>query len=325
MRRCILNLDRGLPGRCAAGALLGVLFLWAYWPTLVETARRWSHDPQYSHGYVVPFFALFLLWQYRQRLARSRWTACGGGVLLLAISAAIRLVGGYFFLPWLDAVSLLFCLAALFVLLGGWPALRGAWPAVAYLVFMLPLPYGLQNALAHPLQRTATLASTYLLEVLGQPALAEGNIILLDDVQIGVVEACNGLSMLVTFFALATAVALVIRRHWIYKLAAVLSAIPIALAANTLRIVATAMLHRTVDSRTANLFFHDLAGWLMMPLGLALLGLELWLLNRLVRTPGPRPGPLVLSPEPAGRSARSAGGGVDAVAVAVPGSGTAAW
>jgi exosortase len=142
----------------------------------------------------------------------------------------------------------------------------------------VPLPYTLEVALAHPLQRVATLASTYALQTLGFVAFSEGNVIRLGQVRIGVVEACSGLSMLVIFFALATAVSLLIDRSWPEKIFLVLSAVPIALLCNITRITVTGILHKTVGSELADYVFHDLAGWLMMPLALGLLWVELRLL-----------------------------------------------
>jgi exosortase/archaeosortase family protein len=119
-----------------------------------------------------------------------------------------------------------------------------------------------------------------MLQLLGFAAFSEGNIITIgEDVRIGVVEACNGLSMLMIFFALCTAVALFLRRPLADRIAIVLSAIPIALVANLTRIIVTAVLHKTVGGHLANLVFHDLAGWLMMPLALGVLWLELRLMS----------------------------------------------
>jgi exosortase len=162
---------------------------------------------------------------------------------------------------------------------------------------MIPWPYRLEVALAHPLQRVATLASTYALQTLGFAALAEGNTIVLDDVRLEVVEACSGLSMLAAFLALATAVALVIRRPFWEKALLVASSIPIAVVVNVLRITVTGVMHEVAGRRLADLVFHDLAGWLMMPAALALFWLELKLLDRaLVRPAKPGVKPLAVRP-----------------------------
>jgi len=114
-----------------------------------------------------------------------------------------------------------------------------------------------------------------LLQTLGMPAVAEGNVILLNEASLGIVEACSGLRMLVVFFALSTAVALVARRPFWERVFLVFSAIPIALFTNVVRITATGVAYETVGGETGQFIFHDLAGWLMMPLALALLGIGL--------------------------------------------------
>src|SRR6185295_15946667 len=97
------------------------------------------------------------------------------------------------------------------------------WPAVAFLAFMLPLPFVLEVALAGRLQSFATFASTYVLQTLGFPALSEGNVIIVNESKIGVAEACNGLGMPVVFFALSTALAFVIVRPLWEKILVLLS------------------------------------------------------------------------------------------------------
>jgi exosortase len=283
---------------------LALGLLWAYGPTLAGLARCWSDNPQYSHGFLVPVFAAVVLWVRRSRYPSVRFEPSWWGLAWLALASAMRLGAAAFYHEWLDALSLLPALAGVCVLLGGWPALRWAWPAVLFLVFMMPAPFQFEVALAQPLQRLATAASTYALQTLGLSAVAEGNVILLGDVQLGVEEACSGLGMLLTFFALATAVALVLARTWTERLALFVSAVPIALAANVTRITVTGVLYVTAGSGVARLVYHDLAGWLMMPLALGLLWLELKFLGRLY-VEGPLDGPLPLAlPAAAGQPQR---------------------
>jgi exosortase len=279
--------------------------LWAYWTTLGEMAQRWAHDPQYSHGYLVPAFAALLLWLRRGQLAGPGRAASwwGPGVLLLGIAG--RLVGTYFSLDWLESVALLPCLAGVCLAAGGRAAWRWAWPAVLFLFFMVPLPHRVAVAAAEPLQRLATIASSYALQTLGLPAVPEGNVILINDSSIGIVEACSGLRMLVVFFALSTAVALVSRRSLWERLFIVGSAVPIALFSNLVRITATGVLHEIAGRKFADDFFHDLGGWLMMPLALALLWVELKVLARLLPEPASA-APIRVGPADAGPSPRRA-------------------
>jgi exosortase len=258
--------------------------LWAYWPTLAAMASIWVRDPQYSHGWLVPAFAAALLWQRRAMLAVVDCRPHAWGLPLLLGAALLRAAGAYWYYPWLDMASLLPFLAGVVVLAGGWSGLRWAWPGLAFLLFMLPLPYRLGMLMAPALQRVATIASTYSLQTLGFPAISEGNIIILHDSRIGVVEACGGLSMLIVFFALSTAVAAMVRRPLLDRLLLVASAIPIAVIANVARITVTALVHDGIGPHAGELC-HDLAGWLMMTVALGLLALELQLLARLLLAP----------------------------------------
>jgi exosortase len=260
-------------------ALFAGVLLWAYWSTLAVMADKWSTDPQYSHGFLVPAFAAWLLWHRRALLADSPAAPSSWGLVLIGVGLAMNLAGAYIYLDALNMISILPVLAGLAVCYGGRSALRWAWPSIAFLLFMLPLPYRAEIALSHPLQRLATYCSTYALQTLGFAAVSEGNVIILDNARIGVVAACNGLGMLVTFVAMTTATVLVVRRSWIESILIVLSAIPIAVIANVTRITVTGILHAYVGGDVADMVFHDLAGWLMMPLALGMLWLELRMLS----------------------------------------------
>jgi exosortase len=270
--------------------LVSACFLWAFGSTLAELAFVWRTNDQYSHGFLVPFFALVLLWLRRDKLKGAELRpGLILGIVLVASALALRLAGVYWFYLSLDSFALVPCAAGLCWLLGGWTAFRWAWPAILYLTFMIPLPYRLSIALSAPLQTLATTVSTFLMQVIGLPALAEGNVIVLNEARLNVVEACSGLRMLMVFVALSAAMALITRRPWLDKFILLVSAIPIAVASNILRITATGILHETTNSETANIFFHDLGGWLMMPLGLLFLAVELKILSHLLIDPPPAP------------------------------------
>jgi exosortase len=276
-------------------AALAMCVLWAYWPTLVAVSERWSDDPQYSHGFLVPVFALVILWSRREMRPRTWPRSSWWGLPLLLLAGLMRFIAAYFYFAPLDGLALLPALLGVCLLTAGWPALRWCWPALAFLSFMLPLPYQVEITLAQPLRGLATAASTYVLQTLGFPAFAEGNVILLGEFRLGVIDACSGLGMLFTFFALATAVAVVIQRPLFDRLVIVASAVPIALVVNIARITLTSMVHVWLGEAIGKLLMHDLAGWLMMPMALGLVWLELWFLSRLLLEPGPAaPMPLTL-------------------------------
>jgi len=290
LRRIDFTYPRWLP----LAAALGTICLWAYWPTLTTLWQRWSSDPQYSHGYLVPAFAAVMLWLRAAQRNAIKWRPNWLGVPILALAFGLRFVADHIYFDWLDAFSLLVCLAGLFALLGGVPALRWSWAAIAFLLFMIPLPYTVEMSLAYPLRTVATHASNYALQTIGLPAVAQQHTIIFNDVRLGVAEACSGLSMLVIFIALSTAFAIVVDRPWLDRLVIVLSAVPVALLANITRITVTGLMHAWVGREIADLVFHDLAGWLMMPFALIVLWLEMWLLRRLFLEAAPQ-GPLPLA------------------------------
>ena len=257
-----------------------VALSWAYWPAIAQMARRWSQDPQYTHGYVVPLFAAIVLWFRRDKFpglsARGNWW----GVPLLVLAGAMRLTGSLFAFEWLDAGSLIPALAAVLLLSLGAPVLRWSWPGMVFLLFILPWPWQFDHLLTYPLRRVATLCSTFALQTMGTPALARGNIIVINDLEVGVVEACSGLGMLMTFFALSTAVAFVIHRPLADRLVLFASAVPIGVLMNVVRITLTVFLMRVADDEIAHFVFHEVAGWVMMPMALGVLWLELLWLGR---------------------------------------------
>lgn len=268
---------------CLAVCALGGIWFWAYWPTLAQIAERWATNPMYSHGYLVPLFSGYLLWRRRELICGEVCEPGWWGMPCVGVGIALHLASAYFYFEWFGAVSILVVLAGMSIAWGGFKAWRWAWPAIGFLVFMLPLPYRVEVSLAYPLQRLATLASTYALQTLGFPAIAEGNVIIMESARpLGIVEGCNGLGMLVTFFAMTTAVAFILPRSFVAKAVIVASAIPIALFSNVFRITVTGILAETVGGELAETFFHGLFGWLMPPFALGVLWLEMWILGKLV-------------------------------------------
>lgn len=270
----------------AAGALL-LLLIGTHWATFAHMADRWANDPQYSHGFIVPAFALVVLWSRREMLKQVTWTPAVIGWPILLIGVAARSIAAVSDFEPLDSASLFATVFGLVLLVGGWSVLSWSWPALAFLAFMMPLPYFIEVGLAQPLRRIATEISTYALQTLGCPAFAEGNVIRIEDIELGVEQACSGLGMLMTFFALATALAMIVQTPWYDRTVLVVSAVPIAVLANVIRITATGVAYHLAgqDSPIGKMIYHDLAGWLMMPLALAMLWLELKILQNLFIEP----------------------------------------
>ncbi len=276
-------------------AVLAGATFWVFWPVISAMQERWSHDPRYAHGYLVPIFSLSLLWMRRKQLTVDELRPSKHGLSFLVIGVAILLLGGYFRQESIEGIAFLLYLAGIILLVGGWAALKWAWPSIGFLFFMIPLPWRLENAMGPPLQWLATKASTFALQTAGFMAFDEGNVIQLSEGRIGVVEACSGLSMVITFIALSVGLAMVVERPVLDRIMLVFSAIPVALLANIARITLTGVLHETVSGSIADHFYHDLAGWVMIPFAMLLYWCEIWMLTHILNDTEAVPVPVGLA------------------------------
>jgi len=275
------SVDRRL--LAVVSVVLAVLGAWAYWPTLVDLVKAWDRDPDYSHGYLVVPLSLFFLWLRRDRLQGAPVQPTWSGLVLVGLGGGLYVAGGLIYLDALVAYSMIFWIAGAVLLVGGWRVLAWSLPSIAFLVFMVPLPFRVEHMLSGPLQLVATSISCWILQFLGQPALAEGTTILLGPHQLEVEQACSGLRIFVGIIALACAYLIAFQRAWWERLILILAIIPIALLANAVRIVITALLYMHVSGDAAREFSHDAAGWVGIPLAALMFGFVLWFLGRLMR------------------------------------------
>lgn len=251
-------------------AVLTCLLIYSYWPGLLNAQSSWS-NPQYSHGWIVPLFSAALLFWWRRPVEPVSLSARMAGVLLLAASFGLRLVAARYRIVTIDMYTFVPALAGVFLLVGGWSMFRWAWAPIGFLIFMYPLPDEATRYLLGPLQTLATIVSTYALQTLGFDAFREGNQIIVGEMHLGVVDACSGLRMLTIFVALSVALVMLGERQWWENLVILASAIPIALIVNSIRITVTGLLYQVANSEVAEMVFHDLAGWVMMPMALGML------------------------------------------------------
>ncbi len=266
-------------------------FAWSYGPVLVKLWRIWGSQPDYSHGYLVIPAAAYFAWARRAVCPplAFRWNALG--FLLLLLSAALRAANSLLFIGALDGWSLPFWAAGTACLVGGMPLLRWLLPSIGFLAFMIPLPYRIEGALSLPLQRVATQLTCWLLQCLGEPAIADGNVVMIHDTRLLVAEACSGLRIFISVFAIAYAFCVLTSassadaendaagahwRRWWSRCAVLLGALPVAVVANALRIAVTGLLKLHGPDTLAERFAHDFSGWAMLPLALMLMYLVFW-------------------------------------------------
>jgi exosortase len=263
--------------------LMVLLVVACYWNTIVGTADAWS-SPMYSHGYLIPAFAAFLLYMRREPFGDVTPTERWWGVGIVIAATVMRVAGSYMVQFSVDRLSMLICLMGIFILVGGLRTIRWAGPAIAFLVFMFPLPRILVDNILRPLQTVATMTSVYALQTFGLDVYREGNRIELENQAMNVVDQCSGLRMLTIFIALAVAIVMISNhRPWWERMIILLSSVPIALLVNCIRITVTGLLYSLdVNENIANQIFHDFAGLIMMPMALGFLFLEMQILSRLV-------------------------------------------
>ena len=266
-----------------AAVASSVILVWSYWPTWVSLVTLWEREPDYSHGWFVIPIAAYLLWSFKDSMPPVRSTLSWGGLVMLGCVALLRVFARFAYFDFLDGWTIPLTAIGLAWVFGGKQWAYWALPALGFLFFMIPLPFRIENELSQPLQWIATNASCYTLQLLGQPAIAEGTTILLGDQILEVERACSGLRIFMGVFALAYVYAVLVRRSWWERILLVLAAVPIALISNAARIIATGLCFQWFSGETARHFSHDLAGYVMIVFAAGLFGLTLLYLRWLVQ------------------------------------------
>ena len=270
--------NQALPPLWQIAVITGLL-LWLYIPTLVHLVGQWWNDPNFSHGFFVPLFSGFVIWQERSRLNRLSLQPSWWGMLLLGFGLCVLVVGQFGAELFLSRLSLLIVLAGLIVLFLGWHFFRALLFPWAFLLLMIPIPAIIFSQITFPLQLLAAKVASTVLPWLGVPVLREGNIIKLADKVLEVAEACSGIRSLMSLATLAVIYGYLMERRVALRVVLAVASIPIAVAANSFRIVGTGLLVEYWNADKAEGFFHEFSGWLIFMVSLAML----YLLHRIVR------------------------------------------
>jgi len=251
-----------------------LLIAWLYSSILARLFLQWvgpSHDPNFEHGVFVPLFALFVLWQDRKKLSVIAPAPSWAGLPLLVLSLFMLVLGVLGAELFFSRVSLLILLAGLIILFQGWTFFRAILFPWAFLILMIPIPTLILQQVTFPLQLLAAKLAAALLELVGVAVLRQGNVIVLASMPLDVAEACSGIRSLLTLVTLAIIYGYLLEtRLWVRVILA-LSAVPIAVAANSFRIFGTGLLVQYWDPDKAEGFFHSFSGWLIFVVALILL------------------------------------------------------
>jgi exosortase len=260
-------------------AFIGGLLLWMYFPTLVHLVAQWWSDPNFSHGFFVPLFSAFVIWQERSRLAGVHRQPSWWGLLFLAGGLCLLILGQMGAEIFLSRVSLLIVLAGLSILFLGWNFFRALLFPWAFLFLMIPIPAIVFNQITFPLQILASKVASSVLPWMGVPVLREGNVLNLPAMALEVAEACSGIRSLMSLMTLAIIYGYLMERKVGVRVLLAVASIPIAVAANSFRIVGTGLLVQYWDPAKAQGFFHEFSGWLIFVISLMML----YLLHRVIR------------------------------------------
>jgi exosortase len=273
----------------------GILFLlaaWLYAPLALRLARQWWQDPNYTHGFFVPVFSLFLIWERRAKLAALRIRPAWSGlamILVALMAVTISTIKSGFFLY---RISVLLFIAGVVVFLAGWRHLGTISFPLAFLVLMIPSATLLEQ-ITFPLQIVASKAASFLLMRAGIPAIREGNIILLPTARLEVAEACSGIRSLFSLLTLTVVYGYLAETKIGVRAFLALMAVPTSILANALRIALTGLVVEYWGVERAEGMIHPLSGWLVFVASLALI----FLLHRLIQFIRRGPGKLAVREE----------------------------
>lgn len=281
----VVTTDKTFDGvRLSAATVLGATALVAsiavlYAPVFKLLAWQWWTDPNWSHGFLVPAFSIFLLWRERRRLreipVRGSYlglAGVGGAVALLILaSLAAELFSA--------RCSFVLLLASLVLYLKGWRMLRAVAFPLGYLLLMIPWPGIIYAQVTLPLQFLASRWAAVALAWVHVPVLREGNLLILSNYTLEVAQACSGIRSLVSLFTIAIAYAYLAESRMGLRFLLVALMLPIAVVSNAFRIFGTGVLTSQVSPRLAQGFFHEFSGWLIFLTATALM----LVVHRLIR------------------------------------------
>jgi len=234
-----------------------------YAPVLTRMILQWWQDPDYSYGFVVPLFAGYVLYQRRHKLRQVPLEPSNMGLVVTIGAIGLLLAGSLGAELFVARFSLLLLLSGLLLFFSGWKMLRVVAFPLSFLVLMIPLPAIIYNQVTFPLQLLASRLSSNCLELFGVPVLREGNILVLPNYSLEVIEACSGIRSLMSLIALVVAYGYLAERRLWARIILVTLMLPIAVASNALRVVGAGVVTYFWGPQWAEGFFHFFQGWLI--------------------------------------------------------------
>jgi exosortase len=257
----------------AAVASVGLLVAAVYFQVLVKLVTDWYQIADYSHGFLVPLFSIYLIWSQRDSLLAEPLAPSWAGVGLILLALAVLFTGVYGAELFLSRISIVLALSGLTLCFGGWRFLRLLRFPLLVLLLGIPLPAILYNQITFPLQILASEMASNLLPLFGVPCLREGNVIVLPAMSLEVAEACSGIRSLMSLFTLAVFYGYFLEKSTWRRVVLALASIPIAIAANAVRILGTGLCVQYWDPEKGTGFFHEFSGWVIFLVSLVCLSI----------------------------------------------------
>ncbi len=224
------------------GLSLPILVAILYAPVIGSMVRQWWSDPNYGHGFFVPAFAGYVLWSTRDRWRSLPLRPSNSGLALMLFAIGLRILGMLGAELFMARLSLVVLIAGITLFLAGRQALWSVAFPIGYLLFMIPLPAIVYYQLTLPLQLWASRLGATGLVALGIHTVRAGNLLFLPNCTLNVVEACSGIRSLLSLLAAAVAYGYLAEQSMWKRFVLAITSIPIAIAANGLRLVATGVL-----------------------------------------------------------------------------------
>jgi exosortase D (VPLPA-CTERM-specific) len=265
------------------GVFIGVclvLIAGAFYGPLRELVHRWSVQEEYSHGFLIPFIAGWLIWSRRHALLGSIGRPSFWGPVLIIIAAALRVAGELSAIFVLSQIGFVLCLMGLALGVGGRSLLKVVFIPLVLLLFAIPMPYFVDALLSFRLQLISSQMGTFFIRALGIPVFLEGNLIDLGVYKLQVVEACSGLRYLYPLMSLGFLAAYLYQAPFWQRALVFLSTIPITIVMNSFRIGMVGVLVNYWGPQDADGFLHMFEGWIIFIACSGLLILEMMFLAR---------------------------------------------
>jgi len=249
-------------------SLISLLFLSVFFPTYWHLYRRFIEpDSYYSHGFLIPFISLYLVWRKRQILKNLRLAPLNWGIFVLLSGLFLHVSCTALKLNFGSYLSIIVTLIGLILYLGGKKLLKELIFPIGFLLFMMPLPAVVIIGISFKMKILAAHIATVLVKAMGLNVVRQGSTVYLPEGFLVIGDPCSGLRSLISFFALGVLFTQFCQATKLKKIILVIMTLPMALVSNVIRIMALIIVAYIYGEKTALGFFHDFMGMMVFVLG----------------------------------------------------------